>query len=103
MHIPSQFWRPCYLCEANIAMAVTNRMSKGKPVEVPIDVIPASGGTWLVSLFGGKLHAGEPRSNQRAAATEHGQTLHTSHLQTCIHKDDARRRAVARNTPQRKS
>lgn len=98
MDIPTKHWRKCYLCNtANVALAITPSKSKGQPVKVPLDVIPATGGQWLASITAGELYAGKLTGGKRDAAEHAGQQLHTSHLETCVRKDDAKAKAIARS------
>lgn len=85
MDVPPQDWTACSepACRADIIFAVTNKIEKGRPVLMPVDVKPSPTGNVILSRAGGRWHAGVAGRNQAAGMRDRGQELHTSHFATC--------------------
>jgi hypothetical protein len=89
MDVPTEDWKACRACRADIVFAETNRMHKGKPVIMPVDVDPNKRdaknqlGNVILTFYKGKYHAGVPKANQAAGMRDAGQKLHHSHFNTC--------------------
>lgn len=82
---PQDWVKPCPACGMDVVTYQPPASARAKTAPKPVlfEVDPTPSGTWALSVYAGKLTAGEFNRSQVTAARAQGKVFHERHVNYC--------------------